>query len=349
MKDSTEERSLPPTPKKLLEARKKGQIVHSFDMVAGVTTSAVLLVLWSSTDDLTARLGIAFTRFAEATLLPFQQATGTVSGVLADSVRPFAAKLVLVSVGGSVLANLIIARGFLFTLEPVKPRLDNLNPVSGLKRMFALRGFLELIKSLIKTVLLVGFCVGTALLGLNAVLRAPVCELTCVGPLFAAMIRPLLVIAVIVLLCAGMIDIVVQRWLFQRQMRMTPSELKRERKDQEGIPEIRTAQRRGRQELMQSSQLGVDAATLFIEGEEVVVGLRYVRGETPVPRLVCKGRGIRGRHLLALGQDAGTPKVSDAELAAVLDRRVEPGNFITEEFFNPVAKALHVAATQSAT
>jgi type III secretion protein U len=237
-------------------------------------------------------------------------------------------------------------RSSICAVEPMKPNADNLNPIEGLKRMFAVRGVIELVKNLLKTLLLTTCCVGIGLMSVNAILRAPACGLGCVGPLVAAAIRPLLVAGVIALIGAGLADIPVQRWLFRREMRMTRTELKRERRDQEGIPEIRTAQRRGRRELMEgAAPVGVAATTIFIEGDGVAVGLRYVRGETPVPRLVCKGRGMRAQHLLALGADVVT--VADAELAADLDRRVEVDNFISEEFFDPVARALHIAAAQS--
>jgi type III secretion protein U len=346
VKDNTEERALPPTPKKLLEARKKGQIFHSSDMVVGATTCAVLLLVWLSIGSLVDWLRAAFDGFGETSALPFRQAAATLAGTLADGIVPFLAKLVLAVVAVSILTNLVIAGGFLFAIEPMQPKADNLNPIEGLKRMFAVRGLIELVKSLLKTLLLATCCVGIGLLSVNAILRAPVCGLRCLGPLFAATIQPLVVAGAILLLCAGLADIPVQRWLFRRQMRMTRTELKRERRDQEGMPEIRTAQRRGRRELMEgAAPVGVAATTLFIEGDGVVVGLRYVRGETPVPRLVCKGRGVRAQHLLALGADV--TKVVDAELAIDLDRRVEVGNFISEEFFNPVARVLHIAAAQS--
>jgi type III secretion protein U len=345
MKDTTEERALPPTRKKLLDARKKGQIFHSSDMVAGTTTCAVLLLVWLSAGDLVDWLRADFNEIGEVSTLPFAQAATILTGTLADAVVPFLTKLVITVVAVSTLTNIAIAGGFLFAIEPMKPTADHLNPVEGLKRMFALRGLIELVKSLLKALLLATCCVGIGLTSVNAVLRAPACELGCLGPLLTATIRPLLFAGAMLLLGAGLIDILLQRWLFRRQMRMTRTELKRERKDQDGIPEIRTAQRRGRSELMAGAgSVGVETTTLFIEGDGVVVGLRYVRGETPVPRVVCKGRGMRAQHLLALGADI--PRVVAAELATDLDRRIEVGNYVSEEFFDPVARALHMAAAQ---
>ncbi|MGC2778996.1 MAG: EscU/YscU/HrcU family type III secretion system export apparatus switch protein [Bradyrhizobium sp.] len=346
MNDSTEERALPPTPKKLTEARKKGQIFHGSDMVAAATTSALLLVIWFSAGGLVDRLRIALNQADKVSTLPFDQAANMIVGALVDGTLSLLIKLMMALVAVSILTNLMISGGFLFAIEPMKPNADNLNPIEGLKRMFSVRALIELVKSLLKTLLLTTCCIGIGVMSVNAILRAPTCGLGCLGPLFSATIRPLVAVGVLVLLGAGLADLPVQRWLFRRQMRMTRTELKRERKDQEGIPEIRNAQRRERRELLEGAALlGVAATTLFIEGDDVVVGLRYVRGETPVPRLVCKGRGVRAQHLLALGADIA--KVVDAELAADLDRRIEVGRFISEEFFNPIARALHIAAAQS--
>jgi type III secretion protein U len=258
---------------------------------------------------------------------------------------PFTAKLIVIAVSMSILINLVVDRGFVFALDPIKPRAENLNPLDGLKRMFSLRSLVELIKNLLKMVLLVAACAGTGVAAINAILRLPVCGSGCTAALFAGAIQPMLAAGAAVLLVGGLADLLVQRWLFLRQMKMSHSELKRERREQDGTPEIRNAQRRGRRELLQEgADLGPARATLFIEGEDVLVGLRYLRGETPVPRLVCKGRGNRARHLASLAPDV--PRVRDDELAMDIDRRVEPGSFITEEFFNPVARALHLAAAQ---
>jgi type III secretion protein U len=193
MKDNTEERALPPTPKKLVEARKKGQIFHSSDMVVAATTCAVLLLVWLSIGGLVDWLRAAFNGFGETSALPFHRAAATLASTLANGTVPFLTKLVLAVVAVSILANLVIAGGFLFAVEPMKPKADNINPVEGLKRMFALQGLIEFVKSLLKTLLLATCCISIELMSVNAILRAPACGLGGLGPLFAATTRPLVV------------------------------------------------------------------------------------------------------------------------------------------------------------
>jgi len=219
-----------------------------------------------------------------------------------------------------------------------------LHPAKGFKRIFALKNLVELIKSLVKTVLLVTISVMVLRISLNALVRTPGCGLACLAPLTGAVMAPLLVAAMVVLIVGGLIDIVVQRGLFTREMRMTRSELKRERREQEGLPEVRSAQRRQRQSLAHGGgRGGIESATLVIEGDDVMVGLRYVPGETQVPRLVCKGRSVRAHNLTEAAAELGIPRFRDPDLAAEIDRRIAQDHFITEEFFQPVASALRAS------
>jgi type III secretion protein U len=342
----SEERSLPPSDRKLREARKKGQVSRSTDMVAGAGLAAMLLYLWLTLPDFVIRLQAALMHVEEASSRPFRAAVGTVGTLMVDAVMPYLAKGAVILVFTSLIVNVVVTKGIVFSLDPIKPRADRLHPVNGLKRMFGLRNLVELVKSVIKTVLLVMICILSLLSALNAIVRTPGCGLSCLAPVLAAVVTPFLVAAIAVLLAGGLIDVAVQRGLFLRQMRMTRSEMKRERRDQDGMPEIRSAQRRQRQFLAQGGgRFGIESATLLIVGDDVVVGLRYVAGDTPVPRLVCKGRSIRAQNLAETAIALGIPRFRDPDLAAGIDRRIAQDHFITEEFFKPVAAALRAAGS----
>jgi type III secretion protein U len=342
----SEERSLPPSDKKLREARKKGQVSRSADMIAGASLAAMLLYLWLTLPDLVMRLEAAMMRVEEASPQPFRAAVGTIGTLMFDAVMPYLAKGAVVLVLTSLIVNVAITKGIVFSLDPIKPRADHLHPVNGLKRIFGLKNLVELVKSVIKTVLLVTVCILSLRFALNTIVRTPGCGLSCLAPVLAAVVAPLLAAAIAVLLAGGLIDVAVQRGLFLRQMRMTRSEMKRERRDQDGMPEIRSAQRQQRQSLAQGGgRFGIESATLLIEGDDVVVGLRYVPGETQVPRLVCKGRSVRAQNLAETAVALGIPRFRDPDLAAGIDRRIAQDHFITEEFFKPVAAALRAAVS----
>jgi type III secretion protein U len=142
-------------------------------------------------------------------------------------------------------------------------------------------------------------------------------------------------------LFAGLLDLNIQRWLFQRQHRMTRSEAKRDRKEDEGSPEVQSYRRRLRQGILQTSRVYSPAdATIMIEGGDSIVGLRFIRGETPLPVIVCKGKG---RHLLEISNIAlekKIPKYFDEEFASGLYRSHEPGGTLMDIYFEPFIKAL---------
>jgi type III secretion protein U len=263
-----------------------------------------------------------------------------------DAVMPYLGKGAVILVFTSLIVNVVITKGIVFSLDPIKPRADRLHPVNGLKRVFGLRNLVELVKGVIKTVLLVAVCILSLWSALNAIVRSPGCGLSCLGPVLTAVVTPFLAAAIAIVLAGGLIDVVVQRGLFLRQMRMTRSELKRERREQDGMPEIRSAQRRQRHVLAQGGgRFGIESATLLIVGDDVVVGLRYVAGETPVPLLVCKGRSVRAQNLAETAVALSIPRFRDPDLAAGIDRRIAQDHFVTEEFYKPVAALLRAAAS----
>ena len=340
----TEERTLPPSERKLRKAREKGQVFRSADMVAGACLSSALLYLWLTLPELSARLQGAMMRVSDASGQPFRGAAGTIGTMMYEAAVPYLARGATIVILMSLMVNVAVTKGIVFSLDPIKPRAERLHPAKGLKRIFALKNLIELAKSLVKTILLVAISVVVLGMSLNSLVHTPGCGLSCLAPVTRTVMAPLLVAAIVVLMVGGLIDVLVQRGLFMREMRMTRSEAKRERRDQEGLPEVRSAQRRQRQLLAHGGgRGGIESATLVIEGDDVMVGLRYVPGETQVPRLVCKGRSVRAHNLTEAAAELGIPRFRNPDLAAEIDRRIAQDHFITEEFFQPVASALRAS------
>ena len=340
----TEERTLPPSERKLRRAREKGQVFRSADMVSGACLSSVLLYLRLTLPQLFARLQGATMRVGDASGQPFREAAGTVGTMMYEAAVPYLARGAAILILVYLVVNVAVTKGIVFSLDPIKPRAERLHPAKGLKRIFALKNLIELVKSLVKTTLLVTISVFVLGMSLNFLVHTPGCGLSCLAPVIGAVMAPLLVAAMVVLMVGGLIDVLLQRGLFMREMRMTRSEAKRERRDQEGLPEVRSAQRRQRQSLAHGGgRGGIESATLVIEGDDVMVGLRYVPGETQVPRLVCKGRSVRAHNLTETAAELGIPRLRNPDLAAELDRRIAQDHYITEEFFQPVASALRAS------
>lgn len=341
-RDTGEEKKLPPSRKKLRDAREKGQVARGQDMVTATTTLAALAYLWLRREGIEDRLARALTLPAEMVDRPFLQAAQTLAAGLvrlgAEIVLPLAALVIAVG----VVANVLVAGGPVFAIEPVLPRGDKINPANGLKRVFSLRSLLEILKSVVKAACLF-LAVGlTVYAGLGLLVQASSCGVPCLGLAFDGVMKPLLLAAVGVLLAAGVVDVGLQRWLFRRELRMTETESKRERKETEGDPLIRSARRRRHRELADGTvRVGMRHATLLVvDRAGTAAALRYVRGETPVPLLVAKGRGARALGLFEEAAERALPLHEDPFLAEALARRTAPGTFVPQDLFDSVATAL---------
>ena len=183
--------------------------------------------------------------------------------------------------------------------------------------------------------------------GLRAIVLAPGCGLSCVQVTFSAQLTGLLVAACVLSLMAGLADIGLQRWLFMRDQKMSVSEAKRERKDQDGDPIIAGHRRRLRQEAAAAPPgraLGIARATILItDGRTVAVGLRFVMAEALAPALVCRARGERTAALVREAYGRGVAVHEDGELADLLMRKTQPGQFIPEATYPQVIRALQAA------
>lgn len=343
MADTSEEKSQPASDRKLREGRRKGQTARSQDMVSAVVLLSASLALLVLVPRFVGRLRAFFEQVADLYVQPFAEVAprlmGDAQSLILQGCLPLFA-LVVVTV---ILTNWLITRGPVFSLEPLKPQFSRINPVEGLKRLFALRNFVEFLKGLVKVgVLSLAFYV-LGRLGLQALLESSRCGLGCVDATFIAVLKPLAITLIVVYLALGLADILLQRWLFRRDQRMTRSEQKRERKDLEGDPAIRQERQRLRRETqtLTSRRTGLAAATLVLEGASgEVVGLRYRRGETPVPVVVCSAQGDGAQALRQQARAAALPIAAVGDLAARITRRSVPGEPIPEATFQEVADLL---------
>lgn len=341
-KDDSEEKQLPATQKKLRDARKKGQIPQNRDIVVATTTIAAMLYLWFDWDGISERLQSLMSSPARVYGEPFDQATGLILAEAADLALGLLLPLLLMVVGVSILTSIVVNAGVVFSVEPIVPKLDHVNPVSGFGRLFSLKNLIEILKSLVKIAILTGIVAGISVLGLDAMVKILDCGVTCIGPTFEALVKPLVIAAIVLLLLEGMADVGLQRALFLRDMRMTKTEAKRERKDMEGDPQIRSARKKERDTIRSTGgRIGIRHATVVVQdGSRAAVGIYYEQGKTPAPVVVCKATKAKARKLLAEAEALSIPIHEDADLAALLAKRGALGNFVPQDSFEAVARAL---------
>ncbi|OAF03752.1 EscU/YscU/HrcU family type III secretion system export apparatus switch protein [Bradyrhizobium centrolobii] len=340
MNETTEEKELPPTPKKLRDARKKGQSPRTADFVSAVSACVGLGCLWL-------RAGLIKDEWHQAIRLvdklqrqPFHIAVERALGGLIELAVATVGPFLGTTVGAAILAGFLANGGLTFSFEPLKPNLEKMDPIKGLKRIATMRSLIELGKTLVKIFVLGASLLLTIIGSWKALVHLPACGMDCFGVVFTE-VKLLIGIAVGAFLIGGLTDLLIQRWLFLRDMRMTKTEAKRESKEMQGNPEVKREHRRLREQAANEPPLGIHRATLILVGQAMLVGLRYVRGETGVPVLVCRGEGEAASVLLAKARTLRLCIVQDHVLTRQLIHNAKLGNAVPAQHFEAVARALY--------
>lgn len=342
----SEEKTLPPSDKKLRDARKRGQVSKSQDMVTAMTLLGCTLTVAIMLPAAEAQVRALFDLAAQLYVEPFADVWPRLLEMAERLLLATALPILAVTVGCAVLTNIVTMRGVVFSGEPIKPDFKRINPVDGFKRIFSMRSLIEVLKALVKVSLLsvALFVVGKS--GLQALMGSARCGIDCMVSVAYQLLIPLVVTVLIAYLALGGLDLLLQRWLFRREMRMTWSEQKRERKDIDGDPLIKRERQRLMREMqgLSSRRTGLENASLMIGTEDGwLVGVRYVRGETPVPVVVCSASPGNTAQLLAQSAQLQVPRFSDAQLAERIGKRTVAGDPIPANVFQAVADALVAA------
>ncbi|MDF0522213.1 EscU/YscU/HrcU family type III secretion system export apparatus switch protein [Bradyrhizobium yuanmingense] len=342
MNDSSEEKKLPPTPKKLRQGREKGQIPRSTDFVTALSMCAAFgcLCFQASAIEDVWREGVQLVDKLQGQ--PFNGAVRQALVGLIELSLTSVAPIIAAAVAAAILASFLAAGGLTFSMEPLKPSLEKLNPIKGLKRIVSQKSIVELGKSLIKVFVLGVTLVFTSVASWKALVYLPVCGLGCSSFVFKEL-KYLIEIAALAFLIGGLADLLIQRWLFLRDMRMTESEAKRESKEQDGNPQVKGERRRLRRDSASEPPLGIKRATLIVTGPAMLIGLRYVRGQTGAPVMVCRGEDEFASQLLDQAKALHLNIIQEPSLARQLIRKGILGKAVPMDCFEGVAKAVFAA------
>lgn len=340
--DTGGEKSLPASGQKIQRAREEGNIAKSQDLSAGVALAVALVALvflgqMSFETMLEASrhyLGNAHELALDRNMLRL-----TVEALWYVTLASFPIALVLMVAG--VLINLAQV-GFLMTSKPLVPKFSRINPLSGFQRFFSLRSAVELIKSILKLVLVL-FVVWLAMrdrVDEFIVLQAmtPTAILYAVsGLVYSVWWR----IALVMILLGGL-DYAYQRWQHLQDLRMTQQEARQESKEMEGDPQIKRRVRQlQRQIAMQRMMSDVPSADVIITNPiRFAVALRYDMGNMDTPVVVAKGARKMAERIREIANENNVPIVQKPELARALYKSIEVGQGIPENLFRAVAEVL---------
>jgi flagellar biosynthetic protein FlhB len=334
------EKTEKPTPRKLKEARKEGQVARSSDLGAwlGIGAAALLLpmMIRNGLDAMTGHL-LDVREIAQA---PEEAAAVAALGdglkAAAKVVAPLAAVAVAVAIGASASQG-----GIRLATKAARPQIKRLNPAKGIKRLFGPQTLWEACKTLLKTTVVALVLLQTvksvmpSLVGSGALPLGATIDVVRDGT--AGMIRAA-VMAGLVLAAA---DYLVARRRTMKQLRMSRKEVTEEHKQTEGDPLLKGAIR-SRQIAMSRNRMMSEVAkadVVLVNPTHVAVALRY-DPDKGAPRVVAKGAGTIAAKIRERAGENRVPMVEDVPLARTLHRTCELGQEIPAELYSAVARVL---------
>jgi flagellar biosynthetic protein FlhB len=329
-----------PTPKRLRDARRKGQVAQSRDLTAAVALVAAVAGLAATGSHLAGEWVALFSRSLSSAAHPRETLAGP---LLADGLGTGLTAILPLLLAVAVLPALVsfLQVGGLFTTEPLVPKLERIDPFRGLKRLFSLNSVVETLKAMVKLCVVGAVAYAVLRAGIADVARTPSAPTGMTTALLFGLATRTAAAVAGAFLGLSALDLLYQRWRHRKELRMSKQEVKREHKESEGDPHHRAQRQRVHREILTHNMLqDVRKATVVIVNpEHIAVALVYEKGGDGAPRVVASGERILAQEIIQIAREAGVPVVRNVPLAHALSR-LELGDEIPEDLYEAVAEVL---------
>jgi flagellar biosynthetic protein FlhB len=333
-----------PTPKRLEEARGKGQVAKSADLTGAVVMLAGLITLGATGHSLVDHVRAVMLTSLTQLQDPSVVSVGGIGDVLAGTGKEVllaCAPVALACMAAAILVNIAQTGRPRISLQSIKPQPSKLNPAKGFKNIYGPQALVEGAKSIVK-VAVVAAIVAMALIPqigtLGALVGIDPLELT--GRL-SGTIMSLAKRAAIAYLFIGFADFAWQKHRNLKSLKMDKQEVKDEAKQQELPAEVKGAIRRRQLSAARARMMAAvpTADVVVTNPTHFAVALKY-DGSAPAPEVVAKGQDLVALKIRGLATDHRVPVVENPPLARSLHSSVEVGQQVPEELYEAVAQVL---------
>ncbi len=339
-----EDKQFDATPQKLKKARDQGQVVKSKDFSMAIAILVMWIALfqfapfiWKQIEGLFIALyeqipnqhldNIGYMYILFKTLVP-----------LFLILAPILILAMLIAVAGD-----IIQVGPLFTMTPLEPKLDKLNPTKYFKNLVSIKTLFELVKNIVKVILLgfIGWAVYKAHFP-SILMLASIDNNFSVIVEFGKLVLEFITKAGIAFLIIAAADYGVTKWKFLQDQKMSFKEIKDEYKNSEGDPHVKAALRQRRQQMMQQGMMDAvpEADFIVTNPTHIACALKYDQDKMESPKLIAKGTELFAKKIINIARDHAVPVIENPPVARALFRLVEVNSYIPAELYKAVAEIL---------
>ncbi|MCC6249817.1 MAG: EscU/YscU/HrcU family type III secretion system export apparatus switch protein [Rubrivivax sp.] len=336
-------RTLPATPRKIERARTEGQVARSRDLGHFLALGVGIALLGAFAPQLTRWLAqgmaeaLRFDWHAVASPQSMPERLVALSTTLLWVLLPVGAVTVVLA-----LAAGLVSGGWNFTLKPLAPKFEKLNPLAGIARLVSGAHLAEAAKACLLALLLV--LVGAWMLSSLAPQAAAMLALPLPRALVAAgsLLQGGLVAIGLVLAVFAVVDVPLQRQMLARRLRMSFEEVKREMRESEGNTEVKGKMRVRMREMVNRRMLAaVPRADLVVMNPtHYAVALKYDEAKMAAPKVVAKGADLLALRIRDIARDAKVPVLQAPPLARALYAHTDVDHEVPARLFAAVAQVL---------
>ncbi len=345
-KDNSQEKTQDPTQRRLDKAREEGKVLSSKEIFVFTSLFAGILIFYMTKYFIEDFLEIFKSLFVfgkelnsgKTLIFSFSEVFKLTFKVFLI----FAIPLLIVSIITQFLVG-----GINFSLQAIYWKFEKINPIKGLKRIFSVKGLVELVKAILKVALLGAISYFVLFFYLPDLVNITNANL------FSAVNRissfyPFIAIALLIVLgFIGIIDLIWQRYDFMKSLRMSHQDVKDEYKETDGQPEVKQkirklqaeAANKSRKENSAIDNLG-EATAIITNPTHFAVALKYEVGEASAPIVICKGKGKIAEKIIEKGKELNIGTMQSPKLARAIYFTSEIGDEIMSQLYSAVAMAL---------
>lgn len=337
MSEKTEQ----PTPKRIRDSREKGDICKGQDIAPAATVLAFAVYALANGEHvyevLVEMLSVPFAVMH----LPFDEALAKAAPVVIGCAVEIVAPVVGL-VMGVALASLLAQTGFLFAPKAAMPKLENLNPAKWFKRVFSVKNAVELLKNIFKVTVLGAICWSVFEDFMPVLFSVPQGGLAAMWTVIGRAVGEILLMSSGAFAVVAALDFLYQKYKWTQDHMMSIDEVKREYKESEGDPMVKSRRKQLAQEMLnQNTVENVRKAKVLVTNPtHYAVALDYDKDETPLPVILAKGEGHLAQRMMEVAREEGIPIMRNVPLVRALYRDGTENAYIPRDLIGPVAEVL---------
>lgn len=336
-KDSKTEKA---TPKKLRDARKKGEVPKSQDLTSAITF-VVFALLVSLLGQYILEHSFSFLRSA---LSSDFNVSGLENNLNDIGVKAIVFILILagpfLAIGffAALIASLI-QTGFLYTTEPLKFSLGKINPISGFKNLFNKKAFFSLLKNLAKLTLVFWMAYSSIESSVLLIVNSGNAGTQKLFFVLMTLLKELAAKLAVLLMVLGIADYAVQFYEHRKKLKMSKQEQKDEYKEMEGDPQIKSKRKQIHRQLSQKTLKDIESSTVIITNPtHLAIAIRYEKGKDEVPLVMAKGADYIAEKIRERAAEHNIPIIENKPVAQAIYKSVKVGQPVPVNLYQALAE-----------